>query len=72
MTASLAVAHLSKLTVFSDRGAGRWRQLAGLAVIAGLLVDGMTRAVPVATPPGKGDSAGTATGGGHRAAGRQH
>ncbi len=53
MTASLAVAHLSKLTVFSDRGAGRWRQLAGLAVIAGLLVDGMTRPVPVATPPGK-------------------
>ena len=53
MTASLAVAHLSKLTVFAGRGASRWRQLAGLAVIAGLLVDGMTRPVPVVTPPGK-------------------
>jgi hypothetical protein len=56
--ASLAVAHLSKLTVFSDRGAGRfagrWRVLAAMVVVAGLLVDGMTRAVPVATPPGKG------------------
>jgi hypothetical protein len=57
MAASLGVAHLSTLTVLVDRGAGRWagrwRELAGLVVIAGLLVDGMTRPVPVATPPGK-------------------
>ena len=33
--------------------AGRWRALAGAAVIAGLAVDGMTRPVPVVPPPGK-------------------
>jgi hypothetical protein len=53
MAASLAVAHLSKLSVFADGWARRWRALAGAAVIAGLLVDGMTRPVPVVPPPGK-------------------
>ena len=53
MTASLAVAHLSQLTAFSDRRAGLLRRLAAVAVIAGLLVDGMTRPLPVVTPPGK-------------------
>ena len=56
MTASLAVAHLSKLDGLRQLRrwqVGRWRVLAGLVVIAGLLVDGMTRPVPVATPPGK-------------------
>jgi hypothetical protein len=57
MSASLAVAHLSKLRVFVgggiDRWAPRWRAFAGAAVIAGLLVDGMTRPVPVVPPPGR-------------------
>jgi hypothetical protein len=57
MSASLAVAHLSKLSVFVGGGiagwAPRWRTLAGAAVIAGLLVDGMTRPVPVVPPPGR-------------------
>jgi hypothetical protein len=57
MSASLAVAHLSKLSVFVGGGidgwAPRWRALAGAAVIAGLLVDGMTRPVPVVPPPGR-------------------
>jgi hypothetical protein len=61
MTASLAVAQLSKLPVFLHGGLGRggsrsgsrWRVLAGLVVIAGLFVDGMTRPVPVVTPPGR-------------------
>jgi hypothetical protein len=53
MTASLAVAHLSTLTIFADREAARWRRLAGLLVVVGLLADGMTRPVPVVTPPGK-------------------
>ena len=37
----------------SGNWTGRWRALAGAAVIAGLLVDGMTRPVPVVPPPGK-------------------
>jgi hypothetical protein len=49
IAASLAVAHLSKLAVF----AGRWRTVAGAIVIAGLVVDGMTRPVPVVPPPGR-------------------
>lgn len=49
MAASLAVAHLSTLIAL----ASRWRSLAGAAVIAGLVVDGMTRAVPVVAPPGR-------------------
>ena len=53
IAASLAVAHLSKLSVFSRGWATRWRGLAGAAVIAGLAVDGLTRAVPVVPPPGK-------------------
>jgi len=52
VAASLAVAHVSKLNIFASL-AGRWRALAGAAVIAGLVVDGMTRPVPVVTPPGK-------------------
>ena len=60
MAASLAVAQLSKLSGgvdgWVDSGfavGGRWRALAGAAVIAGLVVDGMTRPVPVVPPPGK-------------------
>ncbi len=65
MSASLAVAHLSKLRVFAGSGIDpfdrlrangwtrRWRALAAAAVIAGLLVDGMTRPVPIVPPPGK-------------------
>ena len=71
MAASLAVAHLSKLSGGVDgwvdsrvRGwAHRWRALAGAAVIAGLLVDGMTRPVPVVHASREGDPSRFAAGG---------
>lgn len=53
MAASLAVAHLSKLSVFVPGRAGRWRPVAGALVVAGLAIDGMTRPVPVVPPPGR-------------------
>ena len=57
MTASLAVAHLSRLSVLAaspvESWTRRWRALAGAVVIAGLVVDGLTRPVPVVPPPGK-------------------
>jgi len=49
VAASLATAQIAKLTPL----AGRWRAFAGAVVLAGLVVDGMTRAVPVVPPPGK-------------------
>ena len=49
MAASIAVGHLSKLSIF----AGRWRFVASAIVIAGLLVDGMTQPVPLVVPPRK-------------------
>ncbi len=49
IAASLGVAYLSKVLTISRR----WRVLAGAVVVAGLFVDGMTRAVPVAAPPAK-------------------
>ena len=56
MSACLAVAHLASLSLFAGDGSSwsrRARWLAGVAVIAGLLADGMTRRVPVVPPPGK-------------------
>ena len=47
--ASLAVGHLSRLIVLGHR----WRVTAGTLVLAGLLVDGLTRPVPVVPPPGR-------------------
>jgi len=49
ISASLAVAYLSNILTV----ARRWRVLAAAAVVAGLAIDGMTRAVPVALPPSK-------------------
>jgi hypothetical protein len=49
LAASLGVGYLSKVTAV----AGRIRILGGALVIAGLAVDGMTRPVPVVTPPQK-------------------
>jgi hypothetical protein len=54
VSAGLAVAHCTRL--FANEGAGwprRVRLLGGAAVITGLLADGLTRPVPVVTPPGK-------------------
>ena len=56
MSACLAVAHCARLSLFAgDRSgwSGRTRMLGGVAVIAGLLADGMTRPVPVVPPPTK-------------------
>jgi len=50
--ASLAVAHLSKLSVVASRGR-RVRAVAGALILAGLVVDGLTRPVPVVPPPGR-------------------
>jgi hypothetical protein len=52
IAASLAVAHLSKLSVFVPGRAGR-RHVAGALIVAGLAIDGMTRPVPVVPPPGR-------------------
>jgi hypothetical protein len=49
VAASLAVGYLAKLAV----GAGRIRAVAASLIVAGLLVDGMTRAVPVVPAPGR-------------------
>ena len=49
IAASLAVGYLAKLAVV----AGRIRVLAASLIVAGLLVDGMTRAVPVVPAPGR-------------------
>jgi hypothetical protein len=50
--ASLAVAHLSKLGLVPDR-ASRARAVAGALILAGLVVDGLTRPLPVVPPPGR-------------------
>jgi hypothetical protein len=50
MAASLAVAQLSTL---GGLFRGRWRLLAGAAVLAGLIVDGITRPIPLISPPGR-------------------
>jgi hypothetical protein len=49
IAASIAVGYLAKLAV----AAGRIRVLAASLIVAGLLVDGMTRAVPVVPAPGR-------------------
>ena len=56
MAASLAVAHWSSLSLFAGDGSSwsrRARGLAGVAVIAGLLADGMTRRGPGRPASGK-------------------
>jgi hypothetical protein len=56
LSACLAVAQWASLSLFAGDGSSwsrRARGLAGVAVIAGLLADGMTRRVPVVPPPGK-------------------
>jgi hypothetical protein len=56
LSACLAIAHLTKLSLFPGAGPSwprRARVLGGVMVITGLLADGMTRPVPVVPPPGK-------------------
>ena len=50
MAASLAVAQLSKA---GGLFRGRWRLLAGATVLVGLIADGITRPIPLLSPPGK-------------------
>jgi hypothetical protein len=49
ISASLAVGYLSRILAVTRN----WRLLAAAVVVAGLAVDGMTKSVPVATPPAK-------------------
>jgi hypothetical protein len=50
MAASLTVAQLSK---WGGSFKGHWRLLAGATILAGLVVDGVTRPIPLISPPGK-------------------